>query len=306
MMLSRWLIFLPTLLSFTLTLTPWSATANTESPTNNCPAMLGLPVLDRIQRHRIANGETVTSIAAQYQLKPETLMGMNPPLQGGLAPVGTSIRIPPVDGIEVRVQPGQSWNDLEAIYKIPAAAIFDNNGCLVSPPLVVFVPGVIWSGTNPEGSGTVTSVVDPTLNPVPGYPLPVEAEPILRFGNTRLNSGSGNPQFHSGIDYKAAIGTPVLAADQGVVVFAGERGAYGNLIVINHAGDKQTRYAHLSEISVTVGEQVRQSQQIGRVGYSGNPDSTEPHLHFEVRSRSEEGWVAENPEDFIRVLILGR
>ncbi len=90
MMLSRWLIFLPTLLSFTLTLTPWSARANTESQTNNCPAMLGLPVLDRIQRHRIANGETVESIAAQYQLKPETLMGLNPPLQSGLAPVGTS------------------------------------------------------------------------------------------------------------------------------------------------------------------------------------------------------------------------
>ncbi|MCT7953768.1 peptidoglycan DD-metalloendopeptidase family protein [Laspinema palackyanum] len=304
MMLSRWLIFLPTLLS--LTLTPWSATANTETPTNNCPAMLGLPALDRIQRHQIANGETVESIAAQYELKPETLMGMNPPLQSGLAPVGTSIRIAPFDGIEVRVQPGQSWNDLEAIYKIPAAAIFDNNGCLVSPPLVVFVPGVIWSSTNPEGSGTVTSFVDPTLNPIPGYPLPVEAEPILRFGYTRLNSGSGEPKFHSGIDYKAAIGTPVLAGDNGVVVFAGDRGAYGNLIVINHAGGKQTRYAHLSEISVTLGEQVRQSQQIGRVGYSGNPDSTEPHLHFEVRATSDQGWVAENPEDFIRAQILGR
>ncbi|MBO0351886.1 M23 family metallopeptidase [Phormidium pseudopriestleyi FRX01] len=304
MILSRWLILLPTL--FSLTLTPWSATANTEPQTNNCPAMLGLPTLDRIQRHRIANGETVESIAAQYELKPETLMGMNPPLQGGLAPVGTEIRIPPVDGIEVRVQLGQSWNDLEAIYKIPAAAIFDNNGCLVSPPLVVFVPGVIWSSTNPEGSRTVTSFVDPTLNPVPGYPLPVEAEPILRFGYTRLNSGSGEPKFHSGIDYKAAIGTPVLAGDNGVVVFAGDRGAYGNLIVINHPGGKQTRYAHLSEISVTVGEQVRQSQQIGRVGYSGNPDSSEPHLHFEVRATSEEGWVAENPEDFIRAQILGR
>ncbi len=305
MTLSRWLILWPTLLS--LTLTSWSATANsTQSETNNCPEILGLPVLDRIQRHRIANGETVESIAAQYELKPETLMGMNPPLQNGLAPVGTEIRIPPLDGIEVRVQPGQSWTDLQAIYKIPGAAIFDNNGCLISPPLVVFVPGVIWSRTNPEGSVTVSSFVDPALNPVPGYPLPVEAEPILRYGYTRLNSDSGEPKFHSGIDYKAAVGTPVLAADNGVVVFAGDRGAYGNLIVINHSGGKQTRYAHLSMIAVTVGAQVQQSQQIGSVGASGNPDISETHLHFEVRASSEEGWVAENPEDFIRAQILGR
>jgi murein DD-endopeptidase MepM/ murein hydrolase activator NlpD len=302
MMLSRWLIFGSTLVS--MTLTPWTAPANSaQSPSNNCPDILGLPALDRVQRHRIANGETLESIAAQYELKPETLMGMNPPLQNGLAPVGTEIRIPPFDGIEVRVQPGQSWNDLEEIYKIPGAAIFDNNGCLISPPLVVFVPGVIWSSTNPAGSRTA---IDPLSNPVPGYPLPVEAEPLLRFGYTRLNSGTGEPKFHSGIDYKAAIGTPVLAAASGVVVFVGDRGAYGNLIVINHADGKQTRYAHLSEIQVTVGQQVQQSQQIGRVGYSGNPDSSEPHLHFEVRATSEEGWVAENPEDFIRSQILGR
>ena len=86
---------------------------------------------------------------------------------------------------------------------------------------------------------------------------------------------------HTGIDLSASTGTSVLAAAAGVVIFAGEGGAYGNLTQIQHSGGIQTWYAHQSEISVSVGAAVVPGQVIGSVGATGN--TTGPHLHFEVR-----------------------
>lgn len=305
MISSRWSIGLATLLCLTLPLGEVRANPST-SETNICPPSLGSPALDRVQIHTIAQGETLEAIAQQYNLKPATIIGMNPILQTGQFPVGTQIRIPPFDGIEIRVEPGQTWSDLEETYQVPGAAIFDNNGCLLSPPEVVFIPGVIWSEDGSSG-GRIPVAPAGSQSPTPeieGYPLAVRGEMILGYGNTRQEPQTGQLSFHSGIDFKAPIGTAVLATDDGVVAFAGDRGAYGNLVVINHANGKQTRYAHLGILTVMTGEQVQRAQQIGTLGYSGNPDSNEPHLHFEVRSSTQEGWVAQNPEPYLRSQIL--
>jgi len=87
---------------------------------------------------------------------------------------------------------------------------------------------------------------------------------------------------HTGVDYMADIGTPVYAAASGrvVVTSGGWSGGYGNQIVIDHGGSRDTRYAHLSSINVSAGENVSRGQVIG---YSGNTGrSTGPHLHFEL------------------------
>ncbi|MFZ1752390.1 MAG: M23 family metallopeptidase [Caldilineaceae bacterium] len=92
----------------------------------------------------------------------------------------------------------------------------------------------------------------------------------------------GYQQNHSGIDVGAWAGTPVTAADRGVVIRAGWSAiGYGNFVVIDHKIDYLTLYAHLSEILVTEGQVVAQGQLIGYVGSTGN--STGPHLHFEIR-----------------------
>jgi lysostaphin len=85
----------------------------------------------------------------------------------------------------------------------------------------------------------------------------------------------------------------------GTVAFASSQGSYGNLIVINHSEGLQTRYAQLSRIQVKVGQTVKRGQTIGTVGSTGRPSSTQSHLHLEVRSRSNVGWVAENPESYL-------
>jgi murein DD-endopeptidase MepM/ murein hydrolase activator NlpD len=87
--------------------------------------------------------------------------------------------------------------------------------------------------------------------------------------------------MHQGIDLAAPRGAPVVATADGEVAYAGRKRRYGKVIVIDHGAGYETRYAHLSRVSVRVGEQVRRGQKIGRVGKSGN--ATGFHLHYEVR-----------------------
>ncbi|OIK04372.1 M23 family metallopeptidase [Streptomyces monashensis] len=92
---------------------------------------------------------------------------------------------------------------------------------------------------------------------------------------------------HTGIDFHAAVGTPVHAVGSGTVVSTGWGGAYGNEIVIRMADGMYTQYGHLSSIGVTVGRQVTAGEQIGLSGATGNV--TGPHLHFEARTTPDYG-----------------
>ena len=87
--------------------------------------------------------------------------------------------------------------------------------------------------------------------------------------------------MHSGLDIAAPTGTPVKAAAAGIVTHAGPAGTYGNLITIKHADGVETRYAHLSAVTVTQGTRVDAGTEVGKVGSTGL--STGPHLHFELR-----------------------
>lgn len=100
------------------------------------------------------------------------------------------------------------------------------------------------------------------------------------FGN-RHDPFNGRSAFHSGMDFGASRGTPIRAAGAGKVIFAGRKGGYGNAVEILHENGLVTRYAHMSRILVSKGEQVTFESVIGKVGSTGR--STGAHLHFEVR-----------------------
>lgn len=100
-------------------------------------------------------------------------------------------------------------------------------------------------------------------------------------------------RMHNGLDIAAPKGTPVRAAARGRVVHSGPLGTYGLLVVIDHGGGVETRYAHNSVLLVKAGETVEKGQVIARVGSTGN--STGPHLHFEVLIDGEH----EDPEKWL-------
>lgn len=103
--------------------------------------------------------------------------------------------------------------------------------------------------------------------------------PISSSFGVRADPINHDMRFHRGIDIPAARGTPVVAATDGVVVFAGERRGYANMVEIAHSDHRRTRYAHLSRLAALPGEGVDAATVIGFVGSSGR--STGPPLHFE-------------------------
>lgn len=184
------------------------------------------------------------------------------------------------NGILVEVPRGQTWKQLAAQYNVRADVLFELNGCQ-NVPQSVFIPGV--NGSSPSISKHIK-----------GYPLPQKANIALGYG-WQVDPLTSKVIFHSGIDLLAPLGTPVQAANDGTVAFAGVQGSYGNLVVINHPSGKQTRYAHLQSLAVRAGQIVNQGDVIGKVGISGKPSSKQAHLHFELRYASGSGWTAEDP-----------
>ncbi|MBX6328441.1 MAG: M23 family metallopeptidase [Pseudolabrys sp.] len=131
----------------------------------------------------------------------------------------------------------------------------------------------------------------PIRKPVEGAvdmssPFGVRTDPFL-----------GRPAMHTGIDLRGDYGEPVRATAEGRVTVAGWDGGYGNMVEIDHGNGLATRYGHLSEIDVKVGQRIRIGQVIGKIGSTGR--STGPHLHYETRVRDE----PVDPQKYLRAGI---
>lgn len=108
---------------------------------------------------------------------------------------------------------------------------------------------------------------------------PIHGRVTAGFGE-RMDPLNGEGAFHAGMDIAAPVGTDIVAPADGIVLSAGPDAGYGNSILIDHGYGIQTRYGHLSKVSVVVGEDVKRGQVIGQVGMTGR--ATGPHLHYEV------------------------
>jgi murein DD-endopeptidase MepM/ murein hydrolase activator NlpD len=140
--------------------------------------------------------------------------------------------------------------------------------------------------------GRRSSLYAQSANALPDI-WPVDGVIIGGFG-MRMDPFSGEGAFHKGVDIRAATGTPVRSTADGIVIHAGwDMGGYGRLVIVDHGGSTQTWYAHLSRISVTVGQGIRRGEMIGAVGSTGRV--TAPHLHYEVHIEG----VVRNPYTFL-------
>ncbi len=152
-------------------------------------------------------------------------------------------------------------------------------------------------GTNLNRIPGVDTVFDasaaPSLWPVLG--------PITSGFGQRVDPvlGTGEGEFHKGIDISAAMGTPIRATANGVVVSAGMANGYGREVVIDHGHGVKTLYGHMSGFNVLAGQTVFTGQIIGYVGHSGR--TTGNHVHYEVKIHD----LSVNPHKYLRLTVAG-
>jgi murein DD-endopeptidase MepM/ murein hydrolase activator NlpD len=190
----------------------------------------------------------------------------------------------------------ESLADIAARQGVPLEDLAEINGLSpaahLEPGQVIFLlaPPV----AAPGAQATLEPPLPPDLEPGPGSSAGAGLQWPLREGRMSSIYGQRWGKQHEGIDLAAPVGTPVLAAKDGIVLYADNTvKGYGNMVVISHDGDLLTAYAHTSVLLVHKGDHVRAGQIIARVGQTGH--ATAPHLHFEVR----QGQVPKNPLRFL-------
>jgi murein DD-endopeptidase MepM/ murein hydrolase activator NlpD len=125
----------------------------------------------------------------------------------------------------------------------------------------------------------------PSIRPVKGW--------ISSSFGYRNSPFTGRRELHAALDIANREGTPIIAPADGVVTFAGKKGLYGNLVVIDHGYGLVTRYGHLKSADVNKGDKVKRGEVLGRMGSTGR--STGPHVHYEVRLNG----LPVNPDNYI-------
>jgi murein DD-endopeptidase MepM/ murein hydrolase activator NlpD len=193
--------------------------------------------------------------------------GFTPPQGPALSP--TALAPPP--------QSRQLTPPPQAAFQPPQGAPPQN---LQPPALTPIRPTTPAMSPPPAQPPQQAMVAPPVGGGAPHFIRPVSGQTVQGFGS----DGSG--QTNDGINIAAPAGTPVQAADAGTVIYTGnELAAFGNLVLIRHAGGFVTAYGHLGSIGVQRGSTVTQGQSIGTVGQTGSASA--PQLHFEIRQGSK-------------------
>lgn len=260
------------------------------------------PRLDIIQ-YKVKVGDTLFGIAANFGLKPETILwGNYDVLQDNphsLQP-DQVLNIAPIDGTLHVWAEGEGLLGVAEFYQVGIEDIFDWPGNRLTPDInfeeppikpgaLLIIPGgkreyVDWSAPRiPRSNPSVARILGP------GYCGQIYDGPvgtgafIWPAPNHYLSGYDYTPETnHFGIDIAGAEGHAIYAIDAGVVVYSGwHNGGYGNVIVLDHGNGWQSLYAHLSTINVGCGDGVFQGAVIGLMGTTGR--SSGPHLHFEMR-----------------------
>lgn len=250
-----------------------------------------------ITTYTVKSGDTLSTIADSFNVSVNTVRWANDLTTKSTIKVGQELVILPFSGIQYEVKKGDTLSGIVAKYHGDIKEIMDMNGLEsekdIQPGDKILIPGgQMPKVTVPAAKPTLKSqpVTDTKTNQkIQSYDTAKDS--VSTSDNTAsmlfINPIPGSiltQGRHDGnaVDFGAPIGTTVYAAASGTVTIAkmGRNGGYGNYIVITHAGGVQTLYGHLSKLEVSVGETVKQGQEIAKSGNSGK--STGPHLHFGV------------------------
>lgn len=223
----------------------------------------------KLQIHRVAEGENLSTIAEKYHLDIVTIETAND-LTNETVQVGQELIILPEIGVLHQVKSGDTLWSLAREYQVTLDRLRSANDIELNRIEVgekLFIPG-----GRPRSEVTISRGGDSRFH----WPT---------TGDISSPFGYRGGRMHEGVDIANDTGTSVQAARDGKVTFAGWCSGYGYAIVIDHGQGISSLYGHLSDYSVQVGQFVRQGQSVGTMGSTGN--STGPHLHFEVRQQGK-------------------
>ncbi len=256
----------------------------------------GTAARTRVETYRVESGDTVTGIAQRFGLNITTILWANNLSAYSLLRIGQELAIPPVNGVLHKIAKGDTVNKIASRYRANTADILAFNQVDEADELKVGDQLVVPGGRPPAAVPTPR----PSTSGTPSAPdtrgpafaggkllWPTAAKRITQYYTWR----------HTGVDIADKTGTPIYAAEDGVVAKAmgsGYNGGYGKYVIIDHGNGLTTLYGHASKLYVSVGDRVERGQQIADIGNTGR--STGPHLHFEVRISSRRV----NPLSYIR------
>ncbi len=233
----------------------------------------------KFRNYKIRSRDNVKKIAKRFGLRPDTVISVNNLKSRKSIRIGEHLIIPNRNGTIHTIKNGESLDTIAKKYKkyrVTTEKLQNINGIFEEEKLVagtkLFIPGGRLPGYIIDRFGAE-------------YAKPLRGVITSAYGWRRNPFSHRGKEFHPGIDIAAPYGAPVRAAKSGRVRFAGWKGGYGKLVIIDHGGGLESRYGHQSKILVKKGQKVRKKQIIGKVGSTGR--STGPHLHFEVRKHNK-------------------
>jgi murein DD-endopeptidase MepM/ murein hydrolase activator NlpD len=250
--------------------------------------------------HTVQEGDTIFALAERYNISPETIIASNSLRDPDFLDIGQKLAILPVSGVGYIVQPGDTIKALAARYGVEESAIrnYGTNGLGAGGEIVPGQALVIPGGRLPEEPRPAPAPAPapaPVTAPAPARPVVAAAPPAPAPPPRPAPSGPTGRMVwpatgrittyfsgaHNGLDIANGFGTPIVAADGGVVTYAGWRNdGLGIAVFIDHGGGLQTWYGHFTRVSVEAGQRVSRGQMIGTMGSTGR--STGPHVHFMV------------------------
>lgn len=280
--------------------------------------------------HTVLSGDTVYKVARNYQLPIREIITLNDLSAPYKLNVGYRMKLPPPNNYKVRA--GDSVTGIARLYEVSPREIVRLNG--LQPPYnlntgqTLRLPSLLGNTPPPasttmaqartSSNASIPSVESEAVGNAPRPDVKPRVQRASTTGRASLPKNtpklSGNGQYmrpvdgkiisgfgpkqgglhNDGINIRAPKGTPVRAAQNGVVVYAGnDLEGYGNLILVRHQDNIMSAYAHLDKTLIKRGATVKQGQSIGTVGSTGQVDS--PQLHFEIRR----GTKALNPVKYL-------
>ncbi len=258
-----------------------------------------------LSHYTVQSGDTVYGIAEKFSLKPQTIMWGNTAKLGDdpdMIGPGLDLVILPDNGALHTWSKGESLKKVAEYYSVTPEDIIDwlgnhlsleGVGDFSNPNIAVgtqlFIPGGTREYTSkvdsiPRASPAVASFLGPGVCQAAVGNSMGTGSWVMPVQGT-LTQGYMPDTNHPAIDLGAPLGTPVVAADTGVVVYSGatyDAVGFGNLVIIDHGNGWQTLYAHLSAIYVECGVGIYQGASLGAIGSTGR--SSGPHLHFQMTS----------------------